>query len=210
MNVTVSSGSLSASSQAFTLQYAALTSGTCATLGATTWVNVGSTGDPQKAFRLKDNSFGASQAVTTLLLSASGVAGLYSEVNPSTTNPNTVSAGQDVEYDWPLEYSVSSYSDTTFCLRMVKSGGTALDTYTNYPQVLVAIFGSGTEVGGSPGGGSVQTGGTSGGGSEVGGGAPSGAGQQGGGGSGGGSEVFLPGQWMMFAQLFTQLFGFMQ
>jgi len=189
MNITISASALSASSQAFTLQYAPLPSGTCATLAASAWVNLGSPGHPQTAFRLKDNSFGASQAVTTLLLSASDVAGLYSEVNPSTTNPNSVAVGQDVEYDWPIEYSSSAYSDTTFCFRMVKSSATVLDTYTNYPQVLIAILGGGSEAGG---------------------GAPSGAGQQGGGGFGGGSEVFLWGGWMMFANLFMQLFGFMQ
>lgn len=196
MNVTVSAA-LSASAQAFGLQYAELPSGSsCSAL--TSWTLVGAKGS-DTIFRLANTSQGDSTTITTTLLSDSNVGGLLSELNLSATNPNSATANQKIEYDWPVEYATARLSNTTLCFRMVKNTSTALTTYTQYPQILTNIVGTGDGITiGAPVGGSgakgaaTTTGGTQSGSGETGGGAPGGNQPQSGGGSGGGGEVLVP------------------
>lgn len=194
MNITVGSSNMSASQVGFYLQYAELTSGVCGDI--TSWTNVGPKDTNDAVFVLTDNSSLAnSVTIVTPLLSGSDVGGLYSEANPTAANPSTVVIGQELEYDWAVKYPSARYSSTDFCFRMIKSTGSALNTYTNYPQILTNTIGSGVNgapTGGNPpAGAGIQTTGSGGGGSEEGGGG-SGGGQQGGGGGGGGSEVHRP------------------
>ncbi|PJE64279.1 MAG: hypothetical protein COU90_03620 [Candidatus Ryanbacteria bacterium CG10_big_fil_rev_8_21_14_0_10_43_42] len=212
-NITIGTSDLSADAQAFLLQYTELTSGnTCS--DETNWINVGAK-NSEKTFRLYDNAFSDSSTITTTLLTGSDAGGLYTEASPSATNPNSVTNGQDVEYDWPIQYPSAQFSGADFCFRMVKSDGTALDTYTNYPQLTTNFVGSGADGSiGAPVGGegnkasATTTGATAGpGGEEEGGAPPEGDGDVGGGGGGGGSEVFLPEIHRFFA---SALEGFVQ
>jgi hypothetical protein len=74
-----------------------------------------------------------------LLLSVSDRAGSYVEENPSPTNPYSVAAGEDVEFDWQLEHN-GAIERSTYCFRMTQSDGTPLDGHFNYPQIRTAGF----------------------------------------------------------------------
>jgi hypothetical protein len=73
--------------------------------------------------------------VTSNLLTGATVLESYNGSSPTPTNPNAINSGSTGEWDFPLD--ASGVSANTYYLRMVKSGGTALDTYTVYPQITV-------------------------------------------------------------------------
>jgi hypothetical protein len=117
--------------QAFKLQFAE--GWVCSAVSQ--WFDVGATNSSTAAWRGYDNASVTDGAViANRLLSVSDVNGSYVEANNSPTNPSTISPGQDAEWDWVL-HANSINSNSSYCFRMVKSDGTALDTYTNYPRV---------------------------------------------------------------------------
>jgi hypothetical protein len=61
------------------------------------------------------------------------------EENPAPANPYIVDAGEDVEYDWFIEHN-GAISRSNYCFRMVRSDGTPLDGYFNYPQIRTAGY----------------------------------------------------------------------
>ena len=122
---------LSAGTQAFKLQYAE--AWTCSAVSA--WSDVGdaaSTTAPWRGYGNAGVSDGA--AVQAKVLSTADVAGSYEEENNSAQNPYAVGVGQDVEYDWVL-HARDINQDSSYCFRMVKSNGTALDSYSQYPRI---------------------------------------------------------------------------
>lgn len=74
-----------------------------------------------------------------LLISVSDIAGSYIKQNPAPANPFPVLAGNDVEYNWLIQDN-GALERTTYCFRMVKSDGTTLDGYLNYPQIRTSSF----------------------------------------------------------------------
>jgi len=72
------------------------------------------------------------------VLTGTDVSETYQESNPTTLNPGAVSVGQQAEWDFALDPSGAS-DGTTYYFRMVKSDGTALNTYTHYPQLTISI-----------------------------------------------------------------------
>ena len=125
MSVEVTDSSLSAGSQAFSLQYATDTAGP--------WTDVGGLGSAE-VWRGFDNPSVADGATSTTLLATSTVAASYEEANPSVVNPNAVGIGQRAEWDWVLQPNGADAS-TTYFFRMVRSDGTVLEAYTLYPQL---------------------------------------------------------------------------
>jgi len=136
MNFSVSTANLSASLQAFQLEYTAAED--CTTAGGWTAVGAKASGS---IWRLYDEtSIGDSTAeVNNLSDSTAGAEGYYSEINPSANNPNAVNTGQYSEWDWPVEDNGAA-ENTTYCFRMAKSGGTAFDSYGSgsYPKITTA------------------------------------------------------------------------
>jgi hypothetical protein len=59
--------------------------------------------------------------------------------NPSAVNPYPVEDGDNIEYDWYLEHNGAN-PQSTYCFRVVRSDGTPLDSYSNYPQIRTAGF----------------------------------------------------------------------
>lgn len=57
----------------------------------------------------------------------------YEEAN-NFTNSSTISSGQDGEWDFAIDQP--SFTFGTYCFRVVKSDGTLLDTYDNYPELF--------------------------------------------------------------------------
>ncbi len=58
----------------------------------------------------------------------------YEEANNVTNSVASIPAGQDGQWDFAL-VDHSAPESTTYCLRVVKSDGTVLDTYTVIPEV---------------------------------------------------------------------------
>ena len=129
MNVTVDGINLSAGSAAFKLQYAETTTGP--------WTDVGATGS-EVTWRGFDNPTPLDgSGLGALALASSDVGQSYEEANPSVANPNVVTPGQQAEWDWVVQNQ--SDTATTYFFRMVDSGGTPLDNYTNYPQASTVV-----------------------------------------------------------------------
>lgn len=127
VNITVADAPLSATTQAFQLQYKAGTDESCST---GSWVDVGAKGSSTVAWRFFDNAGLADTTTEVNQISTSDVAGGYSEVNPTGTNPLQVLTGQDMEWDFPIESVSGQVQDaTTYAFRVVKSGGTVI-SYT--------------------------------------------------------------------------------
>gem|GEM_PF-3627327 len=129
MSILASSSPALAGGYDFKLQYALGSS--CSVL--TTWLDVGSIGSTTAAWRGYDNagvSDGSTLSSTTLPVS--DVFGTYEEENNSATNPNTINAGQDAEYDWVVQSNTVT-PGSEYCFRAVTSDGTELDQYNNYP-----------------------------------------------------------------------------
>ncbi|MFC1925596.1 hypothetical protein ACFLW2_02745 [Chloroflexota bacterium] len=128
MNVEVGGIDMAAGSQSFKLQYSTSTSGP--------WTDVADAGAEGVLWRGYDNTSPADGATVAvgLLLTTSDVRGTYEESNPSAVNPYAVVIGELGEWDWVIQ-DYNAASEETYYFRMVRSDGTALDTYTNYPQI---------------------------------------------------------------------------
>lgn len=74
--------------------------------------------------------------VAALLLSTSNVQETYEQSNPTAITPNQISVGQSGEWDFSVN-PANAVVNTTYYFRMVKSDGTALDFYNNYPAVTL-------------------------------------------------------------------------
>ena len=125
MNITVGQRNLPATYQDFKLQYKAGTDQDCST---GSWTDIGAKGATTVAWRLYNNASLADTVTEVNQISTSDVAGGYSELVTSGTNPNAVNIGQDLEWDWPIEsYSGQVATATTYSFRMVKSDGLKID-----------------------------------------------------------------------------------
>ncbi|MEY2664987.1 MAG: hypothetical protein RLZZ480_92 [Candidatus Parcubacteria bacterium] len=122
---------LPADEQAFKLQFSE--SASCAS--STLWYDVGEVGSTTAAWRGYNNllAFDGS-TISTLLLTGADVGGTYEEENDSDTNPNTISVGNEAEWDWVLEQNTAT-DGVQYCFRMVADDGVELDEYTQYPSV---------------------------------------------------------------------------
>ena len=98
------------------------------------WSEVGAVGSGA-AWRGFDNTTPADGAtISATLLSGSDVVDTYEEANNSAGTPNVIAVGQQGEWDWVIQNNVADIN-TTYYFRMVNSDDTALDVYTNYPQL---------------------------------------------------------------------------
>ena len=132
MNIAVTNSTSTVGGESFKMQYVASTN--C--VNALNWSDVAAIGSSTALWRGYDNTSvtnGALLATTTL--STSNVVEGYVEQNNSTATPTQIPIGQAGEWDWVLQDNLA-IAGTNYCFRMVKSDGTPLDTYTNYPQAL--------------------------------------------------------------------------
>lgn len=134
MNITVTSADLTAGTEGFILAYSEAQD--CTT--ASSWTDVDVAGGGGTWVFSSDTDVTDNSTLGSLLISTSDVAGRYNRSDPTSTNPNTVTAGQDLEWDWHIVYnSANSPSAKTFCFRMEKDDGNALDGYNSdsYPRI---------------------------------------------------------------------------
>lgn len=76
-------------------------------------------------------------AVSSTLLSASDTAANYAESNPTSTNPNAISNGNQGEWDFSIVPDDNFVPETVYYFRAITSLGVALDTYTAYPEICL-------------------------------------------------------------------------
>ena len=126
MNLEVSDSAVVAGAESFKLQYSVTTTGS--------WTDVGGLGSNEEWRALDNASVADGSTLPGVVLASSTVAGTYEEENPTATNPNTIGIGDRAEWDWVLQ-PVATLGNTTYYFRMVRSGGTPLETYTNYPAI---------------------------------------------------------------------------
>ncbi len=126
MNVDVATADVPADTQAFKLQCAVSTGGA--------WTDVGAIGSAETWRGFNNGGATDGATISTLLLTASDVLESYEESNPSVTNPNVISTGEQGEWDWVVENNNLASADTFF-FRMVEDDGTPLDSYVNYPEI---------------------------------------------------------------------------
>ena len=89
-----------------------------------------------------DNTTGNDgETVTSTVLTASDVRETYEEDNPTVTNPNSASVGQDAEWDFALD--PANATTTTYYFRIVTSDGEPLTSYSSYPTVTIGAGGGG-------------------------------------------------------------------
>jgi hypothetical protein len=131
MNVWVRNATSTVSADAYKLQYVA--SADC--VNALNWTDVGAIGSGSIWRGYNNTSATNNATLPSLILSSSTVLEAYSEENPSTGNPTQVGVGGVGEWDWVLNNNTATGGET-YCFRMVKSDGTPLDEYSNYPSVL--------------------------------------------------------------------------
>lgn len=132
MNVTVGTTNLSASSQQFKLQYYSDFSGT--------WTDVAGSGAKWNFYN--NSSVADPTDITdggTLVSTSTNTARqTYQESNPTVVNPRSASVGNNMEYDWSLDPG-SATPGRLYYFRMVKSDGSLLDYYTNYPTLRIEV-----------------------------------------------------------------------
>ncbi len=129
----------------FKLQYALRTS-TCSAITEGLWNEVGGIGSSQiwRGYNATGTTNGTSLSSNPptggdLLISIANRSGSLIHENPTPANPYPVLSGNDLEYDWYLEHNGAT-PQSTYCFRVVRSDGTPLDDYFNYPQVRTAGF----------------------------------------------------------------------
>ena len=77
----------------------------------------------------------SSVTIAQLLLSNSNTGELYSEVNPTSLFPTTITTNQRGEYDFPL--NSKNAEKTTYYFRLTRSDGSVFDEYINYAKLTI-------------------------------------------------------------------------
>ena len=129
----------------FKLQYA-LRASTCSAVGGGSWIDVGAVGSGSvwRGYSATGTTDGTALSTNPptggdLLISIANRAGSLVHESPSAVNPYALDDGDNVEYDWHLEQNGAN-PQSTYCFRAVRSDGTPLDSYNNYPQIRTAGF----------------------------------------------------------------------
>ncbi|MCX6745361.1 MAG: hypothetical protein NTX82_07635, partial [Candidatus Parcubacteria bacterium] len=125
----------------FKLQYVDKGTGTCASPSGgvpaaytdvdTTTLIAYKNNTPADAANLTDNVGELTHGADTI------VPETYEELNNFTNSRTAINAGEDGKWDFAL-YDNDAFSASTYCFRIVKSDGTALNTYTVYPSITTA------------------------------------------------------------------------
>lgn len=129
----------------FKMQYG-LRATTCSAINPGDWNDVGAANGPSvwRGYAATNTTDGTSLSVNPptggdLLISVANIAGSLVHENPSFANPYSVADGDNIEYDWYLEQN-GAIPQSTYCFRVIRSDGTPLSAYNNYPQIRTAGF----------------------------------------------------------------------
>jgi hypothetical protein len=93
---------------------------------------------PTGPWKFKNNATPADGAsITSSLLTGTDALESYAENNPTVNNPVAINSGQQGEWDFSLDPVNIDCEGGTYFFRMAKADGTALATYTVYPQITI-------------------------------------------------------------------------
>lgn len=135
----VGTNQLAVSGQSFKLQFAQQ-SGTCDTafsgetyadVTAATVIAYNDNATPADGSALTANANDPTHGADTIVNQT------YEELNNFTNSVAAIPSGEDGKWDFSLKDNGAS-ANTAYCLRVVKSDGTLLDTYTVIPQITTA------------------------------------------------------------------------
>lgn len=145
MTLSISNASMPAGLLNFKLQYG-LRSSSCSAISSGSWIDLGATSSSAiwRGYAATGTTDGASLSGDPptggdLLISVADRAGSLVESNPSAVNPYSIVENENVEYDWFVEQN-GALPISTYCFRAVRSDGTDLEGYNNYPQIRTAGF----------------------------------------------------------------------
>lgn len=145
MTLTINSAAMEPGLDAFKLQYAEQTAA-CDALGEGSWHDVGAIGGPAiwrgTSTPLTDGAVLSTDPPTAgdlKITSVADVAATFEEANPSAFTPYVVDPGEDVEFDWAVQHNGAS-EKTSYCFRMIESGGKLLKDYNTYPTMRTAGY----------------------------------------------------------------------
>jgi hypothetical protein len=139
MNLQVTAAAMPAGVDAFSLQYAKRPPATaCSALS--TWYYLGDTASTTAAWRAQAGTPSDGTTLSSLLLSASTIAGTYEEENLTALVPNQALVNERVEYDWNVEHNGAD-DKSDYCFRMVESDGSPLFSYNTYPVLRTVGYG---------------------------------------------------------------------
>lgn len=135
MLVRVDTATLSQNGKTFKLQYAAKGGGTCSSpvsayADITTSISIAFKDNttPSDGAALTSNANDPTDSPRTVRNQT------YEEANNFTNSQSSIASGEDGMWDFSLTTNRAPAS-TTYCIRAVKSSGTALDTCTSYPEL---------------------------------------------------------------------------
>ena len=166
----VGTANLDVSGQTFKIQFASKGGGSCASptgayadVATTTLLAFFNNTAPTNGSAMTASTDDPTHGGTTIVNQS------YIESNIFSNSQAAVNSGQDAKWDFSMQDN-GAVSDTAYCFRIVKSDGTALDTYTVYPALITGAAAAGGGGGETPpteggsGGGTPTTGGGAGGG----------------------------------------------
>lgn len=110
----------------------------CTTLTGYTSVGA-STSNEIWRYAAQDNAITNGTTLGANRISSTETAGAYVEINPTATNPNEVTAGNEVEWDFHVQNNGAA-DGTTYCFKVEKSDDTDLDNYESdsFPKIETA------------------------------------------------------------------------
>jgi len=135
---------LSVSGTSLKLQYAGKGAGTCAAPSGIPVVYTDVTNATNISFY--DNSIPADGVALIANLNDPSHLGhtirsqTYEEQNNFTNSQSGIAVGEDGLWDFSLTVNPAAPANTTYCLRIIKSDGTLLNTYTVYPEVTTPLI----------------------------------------------------------------------
>jgi hypothetical protein len=144
MTLLVANATFPAGLYDFKLQYGLRSTPSCSAIGSWTDLGAPGSGAAWRGFDAPGITDGVAVSVNPpdmddLLVSSADIAGIYAESNPTPANPYLSSAGEDIEFDWNIQHN-GAIERSVYCFRMVRSDGTTLDGYFDYPQIRTAGF----------------------------------------------------------------------
>jgi hypothetical protein len=134
MQISVTTTQLDAAAEGFILAYAEAND--CSAVSA--WTDVGVAGGGGTWLFTSETNVADNTTLTSNLITGSEVYGRYNRSDPTSTNPNAIPSGQELEWDWHIVYNSSNTAGAkTYCFRMEKDDSSALDGYNagSYPRI---------------------------------------------------------------------------
>lgn len=117
----------------FKLQFASTTgAGVCSSL--TNWSDVGSTSSSSVWIAYNNPSVADGATLSSSTLAGTDRFETYEESNPSSSTPNVIDINEDGEWDFSLLQN-GAEAEKDYCFRMVKSDGSVLFGYDQYPRL---------------------------------------------------------------------------